>query len=122
MFRSNKQALIEVAKAMQDMAESQVTRIEEEIEERRREDRVEETERNRKHELEIAKMFATAFASIHQTAYHNQFLSFHALQGTMVPMQSPTEFNSPRLTPPYSSTPRSNPRYRFVNELNNELG
>ena len=38
----------------------------------------------------------------------------------MIPMRIPTELNSPGLTSPYSSTPQSNPRYGFVNELNDE--
>ena len=90
---------------------------EEKREERRRKDRLEKAKRNRKHELEI---YATVFASIHQTANHNQLLPFHAPQGTMIPMRSPTELNSPGLTPPHSSTLQSNPHYGFVNELNDE--
>ena len=56
----NKQALTEVAKAMQNMAESQVNRMkmtldaEENREERRRKDRLHKAEKNRKHELEIS--------------------------------------------------------------------
>ena len=89
---SNKQALTEVAKTMQNMAESQVKRTKmtleagEKREERRRKDRLEEAERNRKHELEIANIYATAFASIHQTTNRNQLLPLHAPQGTMIPM------------------------------------
>ena len=56
----NKQALTEVAKAMQNMAESQVNRMkmtldaEENREERRRKDRLHEAEKNRKYELQIS--------------------------------------------------------------------
>ena len=76
-IRSTKQVLTEVAKAMQNMAESQVMRMkitldaEEKREERRRKGRLEEAERNRKHELETVKIYATALASIHQTVNHN---------------------------------------------------
>ena len=123
---SNKQVLTEVAKAMQNMTDLQVKRMkmnldaEEKIEERRRKDRLVETERNRKHEFEIAKIYSAAFASIHQTASHNKLLPFHAPQGTMIPMESPTELYSLGLTPPYSSTPQSNSHYDIVNELNDE--
>ena len=103
---------------MQNMAESQVKRMKQR---KRGKDRLEEAKRNiGKHELEIAKLYAKALASIHQTANHNQLSLFHAPQGTMIPMQSPTELNSPGLTPPHSSTPQSNPRNGFVNELNVE--
>ena len=47
-------------------------------------------------------------------------LPFHAPQGTMIPMRGPAELNTPGLTPPYSSTPESNSRYGFVNELNDD--
>ena len=71
-------------------------------------------------ELEIAKTYVTAFASIHQTANHSQLLLFHAPQRTMIPMRSATELNSPEITPPYSSIVQSNPCYGFLNELNDE--
>lgn len=44
---------------------------EEKREERRRKDRLEEAGRKRKHELKIAKMYATALPSIHQTNNRN---------------------------------------------------
>ena len=91
---------------------------EEKREERRRKDRLEEAGRKRKHELEIAKMYATALPSIHQTNNRNQLLPFHAPQEKMV--QSPTKLNSPGLTLPHSSTLQCNFRYGFVNELNDE--
>ena len=125
-IRSNKPALTDVAKATQNMAESQVKRMkmtldaEEKREERRKKDRLEEAGRNREHELEVAKTYATAFASIHETANRNQLFLFHAPHGTMIPMRSATELNSLGITPRYSSTPQSNPRYRFLNELNDE--
>ena len=104
---------------MQSMAESQVKRmkmtLDVEKRERRRKDWLEQAERTRKHELEIAKFYITAFASIHQTANLNQLLPIHAPQGTMIKMQGPTELNSPGLTPPYLTTPQSNPRNGFVN-------
>ena len=84
-------------------------------EKRRRKDWLEQAERTRKHELEIAKFYITAFASIHQTANLNQLLPIHAPQETMIKMQGPTELNSPGLTPPYLTTPQSNPRNGFVN-------
>ena len=60
--RSNKQALSELARAMQNMAKSQTKRLkmtleaEEKREEKKRQERLEEAERNRKHEIEIAKI------------------------------------------------------------------
>ena len=57
---------------MQNMAKSQVKRMkmaldaEERRDERKSKERMEEAERNRKHELEIAKIYAAAFASNHQ--------------------------------------------------------
>ena len=104
---------------MQNMAESQVKRmkmtLDVEKRERRRKDWLEQAERTRKHELEIAKFYITAFASIHQTANLNQLLPIHAPQETMIKMHGPTELNSPGLTPPYLTTPQSNPRNGFVN-------
>ena len=125
-IRSNKQALTEVAKAMQNMAKSQVKSMkmtldtEEKREERRRKYQLQEAERNRNHELNITKIYATAFVSIQQTANHYQLLPFHASQKTVIQMRSPTELNSPGLTPPYSLTPQSNHCYGFVNKLNDE--
>ena len=87
---------------------------------RRRKDRSEEAERNRKHESENAKIYTIAFVSIHQTANHNQLLPFHAPQGTVIPMRSPTELSSPGLTPPYSLTSQSDPHYSFLIELNDD--
>ena len=55
---------------MQNMTESQVKRMkmtldaEEKREKRRRKDWLEEAERTRKHDLEIAKFYITSFASI----------------------------------------------------------
>ena len=98
-IRSSKQAPTEVAKAMQNMTESQVKRMkmtldaEQKREERRRKDLLEEAKRDRKHELEISKIYATIFASTNRTASRSQLLPFHAHQGSTIPMRSPTELN-----------------------------
>ena len=69
--RSNTQALFEIAKSLQSLAEVQTKRIkltieaEERREERERQYRREEAEKNRQHELKIAEIYARAFSCQH---------------------------------------------------------
>ena len=85
--RSDKQALSELAKAMQNMAESQTKRLkmtleaEEKREEKKRQERVEEAERNRKHEIEVAKIYPVALLQTTRTVSRQQLqLTLHQLQ------------------------------------------
>ena len=100
--RSNKQALSELARAMQNMAESQTKRLKmtleakEKREEKKRQERLEEAERNRKHEIEIAKIYAAAFA------LNNQ----NSIQATTPTYFAPTSAITRRLTSPQTSPPQ----------------
>ena len=82
-MRSNKQALSELARAMQNMAESQTKRLkmtleaEEKREEKKRQERLEEAERNRKHEKEIAKIYAAQYSTVSRQQLQ---LTLHQLQ------------------------------------------
>ena len=70
VVRSNKQALSELASGMKLLAESQAkchnkSLVEDrKMEEREMKFRREEAEKNQKHELEIAKIYAAAFAGM----------------------------------------------------------
>ena len=99
-MRFNKQALSELVRAMQNMAESQTKRLkmtleaEEKREEKKRLERLEEAERNRKHEIEIAKIYAAAFASNNQ----------NSIQATTY--FAPTSAITRRLTSPQTRPPQ----------------
>ena len=99
---SNKQALSELARAMQNMAESQTKRLkmtleaEEKREEKKRQERLKEAERNRKHEIEIAKFYAAAFASNNQ----------NSIQATTPTYFAPTSVITRTVTSPQTSPPQ----------------
>ena len=101
-MRSNKQALSKLARAMQNMAESQTKRLkmtleaEEKREEKKRQERLEEAERNRKHKIEIAKIYAAAFASNNQ----------NSIQATTPTYFAPPSAITRRLTSPQTSPPQ----------------
>lgn len=127
-IRSNKQALSEVAKSIQSMGESQVKRMkmtleaEEKREERRRQERMEEAEKNRKHEIEIAKIYAAAFASSNQQkCTHSTPSYFPSASPSPHPLSSPQNYGSQDhrqvATSPFSS-PSPTERSSFLSEFN----
>ena len=84
------------------MAESQTKRLkmtlgaEQKREEKKRQERLEEAERNRKHEIEIPKIYAAAFASNNQ----------NSIQATTPTYFAPTSAIARRLTSPQTSPPQ----------------
>ena len=69
---------------------------EEKREEKKRQERLEEAERNRKHEIEIAKIYTAAFASNNQ----------NSIQATTPTYFAPTSAITRTLTSPQTSSPQ----------------
>ena len=128
-MHSNKQTLSELARAMQNMAESQTKRLkmtleaEEKQKEKKRQERLEVAERNRKHEIKIAKVYAAAFASNNQNSIQATTPTYFAPTSAIrrrlpLPQTSPPQRFHSAIPSPLTSSPSIPANFSFQDDPN----